>query len=80
LAGVVDDVLAGSVEVFFVPDDVFVVVSLPDGRIWRAPEAIDAFGGTGFEGAYDHAKGVACWVPWRSVVRGGGARWFDGGA
>src|SRR4030042_334729 len=64
---VVSDVPPDGVQFVFVPDDVFVVVALPDGQPRSAPHFVDAFGGNGLKRAHQPAQGLS----FRSVCRGG---------
>jgi hypothetical protein len=55
---VLGDILADAVERGFVADDVFVIVALPDGGTWGAPQFIDPACGEGFELADDFRQAV----------------------
>jgi hypothetical protein len=56
--GVLGDILADAAKRGFVADDVFVIVALPDGGTWGAPQFIDPACGEGFELAYDFRQAV----------------------
>ena len=56
--GVLRDILADAAKREFVADDVFVIVALPDGGTWGAPQFIDPACGEGFELAYDFRQAV----------------------
>lgn len=49
LQGIVDDVLPDAVERFFITDDVFVVIPLPNASSGCTAHGIDTFGGLVFE-------------------------------
>jgi hypothetical protein len=46
---IVGDVLADSTQVILVPDDVLVVVALPNGEAWGSSQYVDSLGCGGFE-------------------------------
>jgi len=56
--GVFGDILADAAKREFVADDVFVIVALPDGGAWGAPQFIDPACGEGFELADDFRQAV----------------------
>ena len=56
--GVLGDILADAAKREFVADDVFVIVALPDGGAWGAPQFIDPACGEGFELADDFRQAV----------------------
>ena len=56
--GVLGDILADAAKREFVADDVFVIVALPDGGTWGAPQFIDPACGKGFELADDFRQAV----------------------
>jgi len=56
--GVLGDISADAAKREFVADDVFVIVALPDGGAWGAPQFIDPACGEGFELAYDFRQAV----------------------
>ena len=49
---ILGDVLADAVQRIDIPDDVFVVIALPDRMTGHAPQGIDFTGGNGFEILY----------------------------
>ncbi len=56
--GILGDILADAAKREFVADDVFVIVALPDGGAWGAPQFIDPACGKGFELADDFRQAV----------------------
>jgi hypothetical protein len=52
------DILADATKRGFVADDVFVIVALPDGGAWGAPQFIDPACGEGFELADDFRQAM----------------------
>ena len=71
---VLGDILADAAKREFVADDVFVIVALPDGGTWGAPQFIDPACGEGFELADDFRQAVrrSCrgWFGWGRFGRG----------
>ncbi len=63
---VLDDVLADSIQFFFVANDVFVIISLPQRRPCGITQFVDAFGGLVFEISND--------LPQRRFVGAGSPR------
>ncbi len=49
LAGIVMDVFADAVQFGLIPDDVFVIIPLPDGLAGGAADLVDLFGGIHFK-------------------------------
>ena len=47
-----EDIRADLVESLLIADDVFVEIALPETHPKRLPDAVDAFGGCGFERTY----------------------------
>ena len=68
--GVCGDVFPNSVEILLIPNDVLIIIALPDGRSSRSTLEIDPFRGGRFEQTNDGRNSVGCWFPNRSVVEG----------
>ena len=73
---VLGDILADAAKREFVADDVFVIVALPDGGTWGAPQFIDPACGEGFELADDFRQAVrrSCRGRFQTCPYGTGAR------
>jgi hypothetical protein len=56
--GVLGDILADAAKREIVADDVFVIVALPDGGAWGAPQFSDPACGEGFDLAYDFRQAI----------------------
>lgn len=52
------NVFPNTLQFAFVPDDVFVIISLPDGDTARPVQGIDPFRGGGFELPNDCTEGI----------------------
>lgn len=59
--GVGLDVIAEAAKGVVGVDDMFIIITLPDGRAQYVPQGVDAFGGDGFELANG---GTGVWPAW----------------
>ena len=55
---IIQDILADAVQIVLVADNVFVIISLPDGRALGLSHIVNAFGAGRFEGTNDGWDGI----------------------
>lgn len=68
--GIGSDVFPDAIEGFFVTDDVFVIIALPDGRARCATMLVNPFSNDGFVSRHDGTDGTRCRAPETIIIVG----------